>query len=103
MPILLFWSVELNWPRALLELLTFTARRVEGRSASLTRFRALIAPYQHLLPDMHIIKVAGTNGKGSVCAMLEACLNGSGQRVGMFTSPHLTRITERFRIAGREV
>ncbi|MEN3333949.1 MAG: dihydrofolate synthase / folylpolyglutamate synthase [Blastocatellia bacterium] len=52
---------------------------------------------------MHIIKVAGTNGKGSVCAMLEACLNGSGQRVGMFTSPHLTRITERFRVAGHEV
>lgn len=52
---------------------------------------------------MHIIKVAGTNGKGSVCAMLEACLNCSGQRVGMFTSPHLSRITERFRIAGIEV
>jgi dihydrofolate synthase / folylpolyglutamate synthase len=52
---------------------------------------------------MHIIKVAGTNGKGSVCAMLEACLGCAGQRVGMFTSPHLSRITERFRIAGAEV
>ena len=52
---------------------------------------------------MHIIKVAGTNGKGSVCAMLEACLGCAGQRVGLFTSPHLSRITERFRIAGAEV
>jgi len=103
MSILLFWSVEPNWPRALLELLTFTAGRTEGRSASITRFRALIAPYQHFLQEMHIIKVAGTNGKGSVCAMLEACLKWSGQRVGMFTSPHLSRITERFRVAGIEI
>ncbi len=52
---------------------------------------------------MCVIKVAGTNGKGSVSAMLEACLGCAGQRVGMFTSPHLCRITERFRVAGVEV
>ena len=95
--------METNWPRALQELLTFTAGRVEGRAATLARFRAFIEPLQPLLSDMRIIKVAGTNGKGSVCAMLEACLGRAGHRTGMFTSPHLSRITERFRIGGNEV
>lgn len=49
------------------------------------------------------IKVAGTNGKGSVAAMLEACLRSAGLATGLFTSPHLLRPTERLRIAGREV
>ncbi|MEO8352510.1 MAG: bifunctional folylpolyglutamate synthase/dihydrofolate synthase, partial [Chthoniobacteraceae bacterium] len=36
-----------------------------------------------------IIHVAGTNGKGSVCAMIDAILRGEGRRVGLYTSPHL--------------
>jgi len=103
MPILFFSGVESNWPHALLELLTFTAGRVEGRRAIRARFGAFIRPYEPLLKEMRVVKVAGTNGKGSVCAMLEACLGCAGQRVGLFTSPHLSRITERFRIAGAEV
>ncbi len=47
-----------------------------------------------------IIHVAGTNGKGSVCAYLNSVLIGSGSRVGLFTSPHLIRIEERIRING---
>lgn len=43
-----------------------------------------------------IIHVAGTNGKGSVCAYLNSILNGAGYRTGMFTSPHLVDIRERF-------
>ena len=47
--------------------------------------------------------VAGTNGKGSVATMIASVLEGAGQRVGLFTSPHLHRFVERFRIAGRPV
>jgi dihydrofolate synthase/folylpolyglutamate synthase len=49
-----------------------------------------------------IFTVGGTNGKGSTCAMLEACLLAAGYRVGLYTSPHLVRYNERVRIAGRE-
>lgn len=45
-----------------------------------------------------VIVVAGTNGKGSVCAMLEQLLRDEGFRVGLFTSPHLIDITERIQI-----
>ena len=47
-----------------------------------------------------VITVAGTNGKGSTCAMLEAILRAAGYRVGVYTSPHLRRYHERVRIAG---
>lgn len=50
-----------------------------------------------------IIHVAGTNGKGSVCAYVNSVLCTAGKRVGMFTSPHLVRINERFRIQGEPV
>ena len=55
-----------------------------------------------LVPAVPVITVAGTNGKGSTCAMLEAILGAAGYRVGLYTSPHLLRYNERVRIAGRE-
>jgi dihydrofolate synthase/folylpolyglutamate synthase len=47
-----------------------------------------------------IVHVAGTNGKGSTCAMIEAGLRVAGVRTGLFTSPHLIEPTERIRVAG---
>lgn len=47
---------------------------------------------------MKIIHVAGTNGKGSVCAFLSSILDKADKRVGLFTSPHLVKINERFQI-----
>jgi dihydrofolate synthase/folylpolyglutamate synthase len=55
-----------------------------------------------LAPAFPIITVGGTNGKGSVCAMLEAILHLAGFRVGCYTSPHLLRYNERVRIACAE-
>ena len=55
-------------------------------------------PQDGLPPVLH---VAGTNGKGSTCAMLRGALEASGRNVHMFTSPHLVRFNERIRIAGR--
>ena len=50
-----------------------------------------------------VITVAGTNGKGSTCAMLEACLLQAGYRTGVYTSPHLVHFQERCRIYGETV
>src|SRR3990167_658069 len=52
----------------------------------------------NLDPDFPIITVGGTNGKGSVCAMLESMLHAAGYRVGCYTSPHLLHYNERVRI-----
>ncbi len=50
-----------------------------------------------------VIHIAGTNGKGSVCAYLSSVLRKAGYRVGMFTSPHLVSMCERFRINGEMI
>ncbi len=55
-------------------------------------------PHEQLPPVLH---VAGTNGKGSTCAMLRAGLEAAGQTVHVFTSPHLVRFNERIRVAGK--
>ncbi|MDD2722274.1 MAG: bifunctional tetrahydrofolate synthase/dihydrofolate synthase [Gallionella sp.] len=52
-----------------------------------------------LEPGFPVIIVGGTNGKGSVCAMLEAILAAAGYKVGCYTSPHLLHYNERVRIA----
>jgi dihydrofolate synthase/folylpolyglutamate synthase len=49
------------------------------------------------------IHIAGTNGKGSVSAMLESILSKAGMKVGFYSSPHLVRFTERFRINRKEI
>ena len=51
----------------------------------------------------NFIHVAGTNGKGSTCAMLAEILQCAGYKVGLFTSPHLERYTERIKINGQEI
>lgn len=50
-----------------------------------------------------VVHVAGTNGKGSVAAMVESVLRASGYRTGQFASPHLQRYVERVRIGGRPI
>jgi dihydrofolate synthase / folylpolyglutamate synthase len=52
---------------------------------------------------LRLVHVAGTNGKGSTCAMIESGLRASGQRTGLFTSPHLSQPTERIRISGEAI
>ena len=57
-------------------------------------------PHHHLPPVVH---VAGTNGKGSTIAFLRAILTAAGQRVHVYTSPHLVRFQERIVLNGREI
>ncbi len=56
----------------------------------------------NLNPEFPVIVVGGTNGKGSVCAMLEAMLHAAGYKVGCYTSPHLLDYNERVRIAKQQ-
>jgi dihydrofolate synthase / folylpolyglutamate synthase len=68
---------------------------------SLGRLQRLLAALGHperALPP--VVHVAGTNGKGSTCAFLRAIAEAAGQRVHVFTSPHLVRFHERIRLAG---
>ena len=53
--------------------------------------------------ELRAIHVAGTNGKGAVCAMIDACLRAGGLRACRYTSPHLVRINERFFVDGKPV
>src|SRR5438309_8800996 len=55
------------------------------------------------LSSPRVIHVAGTNGKGSVCAMIDAVARAAGHRTGLFTSPHLISFRERIRVNGREI
>lgn len=52
---------------------------------------------------LKVLHVAGTNGKGSVCAYLDSMLRSEGKRTGLFTSPHLIKINERIAIDGRQI
>ena len=56
-------------------------------------------PQEHL----QVLHVAGTNGKGSVCAYLDSMLRSEGKRTGLFTSPHLVKINERIAIDGEYI
>lgn len=64
------------------------------------RLAAALGNPHERVPCIH---VAGTNGKGSVCAMLAAIHRAAGRRVGLYTSPHLVRFGERIRVDGREI
>src|SRR5205814_6960329 len=53
--------------------------------------------------DQRIVHVAGTNGKGSVCAMIDSICRAAGYRTGLFTSPHLITYRERIRVNGEMI
>jgi len=91
----------MDYPKSL-EFL-YRLARGRGLKLGLSRVRrgALMLGSPHLVfPSVH---VAGTNGKGSVSAMAASVLKEAGYRVGLFTSPHLHRLTERIRINGQEI
>jgi len=74
-----------------------------GIKPGLERIRCLVERLHHPQGRYRIIHVAGTNGKGSTCAMLASVLQAAGFRVGLYTSPHLLRFNERIRVNGRPI
>lgn len=69
----------------------------------LTRVRDVAGRMAVLKPAPFVFTVAGTNGKGTTCRTLESVLMAAGYKVGVYSSPHLVRYTERVRIQGAEL
>ncbi|WP_287417235.1 folylpolyglutamate synthase/dihydrofolate synthase family protein [Oceanithermus sp.] len=84
--------------RTLLERL---ARR--GMTPGLERIRALIARLDHPERAFRVVLVGGTNGKGSTARALARVLQAAGERVGLFTSPHLLDVRERIEVDGAAI
>ncbi|HZH32150.1 MAG TPA: Mur ligase family protein [Pyrinomonadaceae bacterium] len=67
---------------------------------NIERLLAVLGSPERAYPS---VQIAGTNGKGSTAAMLASICRASGVRAGLYTSPHLVSITERIRLAGRDI
>ncbi len=74
-----------------------------GKETGAQRAERALSLLAHPEKSLNIIHVAGTNGKGSVCAYLTQILMELGYSVGMFTSPHLVRVNERIRLNGEMI
>jgi len=72
-----------------------------GIKLGLENMRRLCAALGHPEKELRCIHIAGTNGKGSVAAMMESVLRRSGYRTGLYTSPHLINFNERIRMDGK--
>lgn len=77
-------------------------RSGSGARYGLERMQSLLDALDHPERAFPSLLIAGTNGKGSVSAMLEAIANAAGLRCGLNTSPHLNRLAERVRFSGQE-
>ena len=69
----------------------------------LDRIKSVLEQLGNPQDFLKYIHVAGTNGKGSTCAMLDSILREAGYRVGLYTSPHIIDYTERIKINGQEI
>lgn len=78
-------------------------RTTLGIRPGLEMIRAVLAEIANPERSLVALHVAGTNGKGSVCAMAESVLRAAGYRTGLYTSPHLLRFNERIRVEGRSI
>ena len=76
---------------------------VETMKLGLDNIRTLLAELGDPQTRYKKVQVAGTNGKGSVCAFLDSICSEAGIRAGLYTSPHLISITERVKIGGNDV
>jgi dihydrofolate synthase/folylpolyglutamate synthase len=74
-----------------------------GARFSLAPIAALLARLGNPERGLRVLHIAGSKGKGSTALWSEALLEAAGSRTGTFTSPHLERWTERFRVGGREI
>ncbi|MFH1439284.1 MAG: folylpolyglutamate synthase/dihydrofolate synthase family protein [Candidatus Woesearchaeota archaeon] len=74
------------------------SRGFHSINLGLERIEKLMKKLGNPEKDLKVILIAGTNGKGSTAAMISSILMESGFKVGLYTSPHLVRFTERFRI-----
>jgi dihydrofolate synthase/folylpolyglutamate synthase len=88
----------MNFKQALAQL---EARQESKIKPGLERIRRHLLRLGSPEKNLRVIHIAGTNGKGSVCAILESVLRAAGYRTGFYLSPHLFNIRERVRVQGR--
>src|SRR6185295_11515665 len=74
-----------------------------GIKFGLDNIRALLGELGHPEQAFRSVHIAGTNGKGSVTAMVDSALRAAGHHSARYTSPHLVDLTERFVIGGQPV
>lgn len=90
----------MTYAEAVGRLLALRGGEQAGMRPGLERIEGLLGALGHPEERYQLIQVGGTNGKGSVAAMLAAILKASGRRVGLYTSPHLVSFRERIRVNG---
>lgn len=73
---------------------------IKTSKLGLERIGAVLEAMGHPERSFKVVHVAGTNGKGSTCAMIESALRAEGRRTALYTSPHLVEPTERIRVNG---
>jgi dihydrofolate synthase / folylpolyglutamate synthase len=91
-----------NYPDSV-DFLYALGNEVKTAKFGLDRIRSVLAALGNPQDRCRIVHVAGTNGKGSTSAMIEAALRAGGAKTGLFTSPHLSEPTERIRIDGAPI
>jgi len=74
-----------------------------GKKEGLTNMRAVMTRLGNPQDRLAMVHVAGTNGKGSTCAMIERALREAGYKTGLYTSPYIERYNERIRINGNPI
>jgi len=84
-------------------LINFEQRLPSATDLKLDRMRRLLEALGNPQQRLRILHVAGTKGKGSTSAMLASILRAAGYRTGLFTSPHLCRVEERFQVDGQPI
>ena len=92
----------MNYPDSV-RFLYALGNEVKTAKLGLERIGVLLEALGNPQMACRIVHVAGTNGKGSTCALIESGLRAAGYRTGLFTSPHLVEPTERIQVAGRGV
>ncbi len=78
-------------------------RQATGIKLGLSNMQRLVGELNLPADPMKVVHVAGTNGKGSACAFVESILRATGEKTGLFSSPHLVSFCERIRIDGLPV
>jgi dihydrofolate synthase/folylpolyglutamate synthase len=91
-----------NYPDSV-QFLYALGNEIKTAKLGLERIGAVLDALGRPQDKLRFVHVAGTNGKGSTCAMIESALRVEGRRTGLFTSPHLAQPTERIRIDGEPV
>ncbi len=93
----------MTYREAVSRILALRGGELAGMRQGLERIHTLLGAIGNPERAFAIVQVGGTNGKGSISAMLAAILQAAGRRVGLYTSPHLIDFRERIRVGGRPI